>query len=222
VLVSAGPTFEDFDPVRFVGNRSSGKMGIAIAVEAARRGAVTTLVLGPSAIEPPPDVHVVRVRSAADMHAAMLARAGDADVIVMSAAVADYTFESGPARQKLPKDRDTLELRLVRTRDILADLGRWRGDRALPLIVGFAAETHDVVARALAKRAAKRADLIVANDVSRADGGFEVDTNAATFITAGGAEDVPLMSKSALAAQLCDRIQLLLDARRGEHIVTQP
>lgn len=214
VLVSAGPTYEDFDPVRYVGNRSSGRMGLAIAAEAVRRGAKTTVVLGPTAIAPPPEAEVVRVRSAADMHAAMMARAPEADVIIMCAAVADYTFAGGPAAQKLPKDRDSLQLTLVRTRDILADLGRWRGDRPLPVLVGFAAETHDVVARALAKRVAKRVDVIVANDVSRSDGGFEVDTNTATFIAEDGAEDVPLMSKSGLAGRLLDRVQDLIEARR--------
>lgn len=214
VLVSAGPTYEDFDPVRYVGNRSSGRMGIAIAAEASRRGAKATLVLGPTSVDVPPQVEVINVRSAAEMHAAMMVRAPHADVIVMAAAVADYTFEGGPAAQKLPKDHDSLQLRLVRTKDILADLGRWRGDRTLPLIVGFAAETHDVVARALAKRAAKRADVIVANDVSRRDAGFEVETNAATFITEDGAEDLPLMSKDALAGQLLDRIEGLLAERR--------
>ncbi len=214
VLVSAGPTYEDFDPVRYVGNRSSGRMGIAIAAEAAARGAATSLVLGPTSLSAPSGIDVVRVRSAAEMHAAMLARAPEADVIVMSAAVADYTFAGGAASQKLPKERDTLELSLVRTRDILADLGRWRGHRAHPIIVGFAAETTDVVARAQAKRAAKGADLIVANDVSRADAGFDVDTNAATFVTADGTEEVPLMTKAALASRLLDRVRLLLDARQ--------
>ncbi len=191
-------------------------MGMAIAAEAAARGATTTLVLGPTAVEVPSGIEVVRVRSAAEMHAAMLARAPEADAIVMSAAVADYTFAGGAATQKLPKERDTLDLTLVRTRDILADLGRWRGDRALPVLVGFAAETTDVVARAQAKRAAKRADLIVANDVSRSDAGFDVETNAATFVAADGVEDVPLMAKSALAARLLDRIEALLEARRDQ------
>ncbi|MGE3844272.1 MAG: bifunctional phosphopantothenoylcysteine decarboxylase/phosphopantothenate--cysteine ligase CoaBC [Vicinamibacterales bacterium] len=215
VVVSAGPTYEDFDPVRYVGNRSSGRMGIAIATEARKRGARVTLVLGPTSVVVPTEVDVVHVRSAADMHAAMMAHAPQAEIIVMAAAVADYTFEGGPAAQKLPKERHTLQLQLVRTKDILAELGRWRADRPLPVIVGFAAETHDVVARALAKRAAKRADVIVANDVSRHDAGFEVDTNAATLITEDGAEDVPLMSKSALAATLLDRVETLLAERRS-------
>jgi phosphopantothenoylcysteine decarboxylase/phosphopantothenate--cysteine ligase len=217
VLVSAGPTYEDFDPVRFVGNRSSGRMGLAIAGEAARRQAKTTVVLGPTTIDPPASVDAIRVRSAAEMHEAMLSRAAGADVIVMAAAVADYTFDNGPARQKLPKDRDTLQLTLVRTRDILADLSRWRGERDLPVLVGFAAETHDVVARGQAKRAAKRVDLIVANDVSRQDAGFEVDSNAATLLTADGAENLPLMSKQAMAARLMDRIGAMLE-RRGERL----
>ncbi len=214
VLVSAGPTFEDVDPVRFVGNRSSGRMGMAIAAAAAQRGATTTLVAGPTSRPAPPRVAVVNVRSAADMHAAMMARAPEADVIVMAAAVADYTIEGGPSAQKMPKDADTLQLKLVRTRDILADLGRWRADRPLPVIVGFAAETHDVVARALAKRAAKRADIIVANDVSRHDAGFEVETNAATLLSEDGAEDLPLMSKDALAQRLLDHVGQLLAKRR--------
>jgi phosphopantothenoylcysteine decarboxylase/phosphopantothenate--cysteine ligase len=216
VLVSAGPTYEDFDPVRYVGNRSSGRMGVAIAEEALRRGARTTLVLGPSSLEVPPRVDLVRVRSAEDMHLAMMTRAAEADAIVMAAAVADYTFAGGPAGQKVPKERDTLQLTLTRTKDILAELGRWRGERALPILVGFAAETHDVVARALAKRAAKRVDIIVANDVSRSDAGFEVEDNAATFISDEGVDSLPLMSKSALAGRLLDRITTLLEQRKGE------
>jgi phosphopantothenoylcysteine decarboxylase/phosphopantothenate--cysteine ligase len=190
-------------------------MGVAIAAEAAARGAAVTLVLGPSSVEVPAGIEVVAVRSAADMHAAVMARAPEASVVVMAAAVADYTVEGGPAAQKIPKDRDRLQLTLVRTRDVLADLGRWRGDRALPVVVGFAAETHDVVARALAKRAAKRADLVVANDVSRPGAGFEAETNAATLVSAEGAEDLPLMSKPAMAGRILDRIQTLLADRRA-------
>jgi phosphopantothenoylcysteine decarboxylase/phosphopantothenate--cysteine ligase len=149
------------------------------------------------------------------MHEAVMSRAASADAIIMAAAVADYTFAGGAASQKTPKDRDTLQLTLVRTKDILADLGRWRGRRPLPVLVGFAAETHDVIARARAKRSAKGADLMVANDVLRADAGFEVETNAATFVTESDAEDVPLMSKDALAARILDRIQQILETRRA-------
>lgn len=210
VLVSAGPTYEDLDPVRYLGNRSSGRMGIAVADEAARRGARVVLVLGPTAVEPPEGVHVERVRSAADMHRAVFAHAGTADVVVMAAAVADYTPAGGAAAQKVAKEEGDLGLRLVRTRDILADLGAWRGDRRVPVLVGFAAETDEVVAKARAKRARKRVDLIVANDVSRADAGFEVATNAATLVAADGEEDVPLQAKTTLAARILDRVEALL------------
>jgi phosphopantothenoylcysteine decarboxylase/phosphopantothenate--cysteine ligase len=210
VVVSAGPTYEDLDPVRYLGNRSSGRMGVALAAEAARRGAAVTLVLGPSIQEPPAGVTVVRVRSAADMHAAVLDAAARADVIIMAAAVADYTPAGGAQSQKVAKSEGDLVLRLVRTRDILADLGAWRGDRATPVLVGFAAETQDVVSRARAKRVSKRVDLIVANDVSRADAGFDVETNAVTLVDAKGDEAVPVQLKAAVAARILDRIDRLV------------
>ena len=213
VVVSAGPTYEDFDPVRYLGNRSSGRMGVALAAEAARRGAEVTLVLGPSVQEPPPRVTVVRVRSAADMHAAMLDAAPRADVIIMAAAVADYTPAGGMQPQKLAKTDGDLVLRLVRTRDILADLGTWRGGRETPILVGFAAETHDVVANARAKRVQKGVDLIVANDVSRSDAGFDVETNAVTLVDAAGDEAVPVQQKTAVAARILDRIEHLFPGR---------
>jgi phosphopantothenoylcysteine decarboxylase/phosphopantothenate--cysteine ligase len=213
IIVSAGPTYEDFDPVRYVGNRSSGRMGIAIAAEAARRGATVTLVLGPTDVAPPAGVEVVRVRSAADMHAAILPRAQQADAVVMAAAVADYTPAGGARPDKMPKAEGDLQMTLVRTPDILADLGRWRGERPRPVLIGFAAETHDVVARARAKRQAKGADLIVANDVSRPDAGFEVETNAATLVGDGFEDDVPLQRKTELAARLVDRIEWFLASR---------
>jgi phosphopantothenoylcysteine decarboxylase/phosphopantothenate--cysteine ligase len=208
VLVTAGPTYEDLDPVRFVGNRSSGKMGYAIAGEAARRGATVVLVSGPSAV-PVPAVHeVVRVRTAAEMHAAVLGRAPDADVVVMAAAVANYTpLET--AAQKISDDADRLSLDLARTRDILADLATWRAGRGKPLLVGFAAETQDVVARARAKRLRKGIDLIVANDVSRSDAGFESDTNAVTLVDEEGETAVALASKTAVAGTILDHVQRL-------------
>ncbi|PYR03701.1 MAG: bifunctional phosphopantothenoylcysteine decarboxylase/phosphopantothenate--cysteine ligase CoaBC, partial [Acidobacteria bacterium] len=164
VLVTAGPTYEDFDPVRFVGNRSSGKMGFAVAAEAVHRGAEVTLISGPSALEPPPLREFVRVRTAAQMHAAVMARAGDVQVVVMAAAVADYAPDRAP--HKVQKANDTLTLVMHRTPDILADLGlRRRASGRGPVLVGFAAETQDVVTRATEKREKKHADLIVANDV---------------------------------------------------------
>jgi phosphopantothenoylcysteine decarboxylase/phosphopantothenate--cysteine ligase len=212
VVVSAGPTYEDLDPVRYLGNRSSGRMGIAVAEAAARRGARTVLVLGPTSVTPPEGVHVVRVRAASDMHKAVFEHAPSADVVVMAAAVADYTPAGGAAGQKIAKEDGDMGLRLVRTRDILAELGAWRDGRARPVLVGFAAETRDVVARARAKRQRKRVDLIVANDVSRSDAGFEVATNAATFVTAEGDENVPLQAKATFAERILDRIEQLLAA----------
>jgi phosphopantothenoylcysteine decarboxylase/phosphopantothenate--cysteine ligase len=210
VLVTAGPTYEDVDPVRYVGNRSSGRMGFAIAAEAARRGAEVTLVAGPTAIEAPPVREVVRVRRAAEMHQAVLSRADTVDVVIMAAAVADYApAESLP--QKMSKDGASLTLVLRRTPDILGDLGRRRGAaRGRPLLVGFAAETEDVVARAIAKREKKQVDLIVANDVSRAGAGFDVDQNEVTLVGSGGAEHLPLQSKARVAAAVLDRVERLL------------
>ena len=210
ILVSAGPTCEDLDPVRFVGNRSSGRMGFALAAEAVDRGARVVLVSGPCSLEPPAGAEVVGVRSAADMHAAVMGRAAGADAVIMAAAVADYTPGEGARAQKIAKESETLTLTLTRTPDILRDLGRWRGDRRRPVLVGFAAETGDLVPRARAKLEAKRADLIVANDVSRSDAGFDAETNAATLVSPGGATDVPLQSKRGLARVILDRLRGML------------
>jgi len=214
VLVTAGPTYEDFDPVRFVGNRSSGRMGFALAAEAARRGARVTLVAGPSPVAPPTVAELVRVRSAAEMHAAVMAVAERSDVVIMAAAVADYR----PAErrgQKIAKAEGPLVVTLERTPDILADLGRLpgRAARGAPLLVGFAAETTDVAARARAKRETKGIDLIVANDVGAPDRGFEVETNAVTLIDAEGEQEVPLQSKAGVAAVVLDRVERQLVAR---------
>jgi phosphopantothenoylcysteine decarboxylase/phosphopantothenate--cysteine ligase len=210
ILVSAGPTYEDLDPVRYIGNRSSGRMGYAIAAEAARRGAEVVLVTGPTALEPPAVREVVRVRSAAEMHEAVLSRASAMQVVVMAAAVADYT-PADRAEQKVAKSGETLTLQLKKTPDILGDLGRRRlvqGEG--PVLVGFAAETENVVASATAKRERKHADLIVANDVSRKDAGFDVDTNAVTIVGPGGAEALPLQPKSRVAVEILDRVEKLL------------
>jgi phosphopantothenoylcysteine decarboxylase/phosphopantothenate--cysteine ligase len=209
VLVTAGPTYEDLDPVRYVGNRSSGRMGYAVAEEAVRRGAIVTLVSGPSRLQSPAGATLVAVRSAAEMHDAVMAGADASDLIVMAAAVADYT-PAAAEPLKIEKQDGPLTLTLVRTRDILADLGR---RAARPVLVGFAAETHDVVTRARAKLVRKGADLIVANDVSRADAGFDVDTNAVTIVGHDGVEEVPLQSKTSIAARILDRAEVLVAAR---------
>ena len=214
VLVTAGPTYEDIDPVRYVGNRSSGRMGFAIAAEARRRGARVTLVAGPTAVEPPSVDDIVRVRSAADMHAAVMRAAEQADVVVMAAAVADYTPAS-TADQKVAKSDAPLTLTLTRTRDILGDLGTRRAaGKSAPVLVGFAAETGDAATKARAKLARKGVDLVVANDVSLPGVGFDGETNAVTLVDAEGDEAVPLQSKSRVAAVILDRVERLL-ANRG-------
>lgn len=202
VVVSAGPTYEDIDPVRYIGNRSSGRMGLAVASRAHALGARVTVVLGPSALDVPVGPTVVRVRSAREMHGALVEHAADADAVVMAAAVADYTVTTGKASQKLKKDASSFTLQLERTPDILADLGRRRGHAARPVLVGFAAETEDLLTHASGKLRSKGVDLIVANDVSRTDAGFEVDTNQATFVTTTGHEAFPLEHKDALAARI--------------------
>lgn len=214
VLITAGPTYEDVDPVRYIGNRSSGRMGFALAAEAARRGAHVTLVSGPTALEAPASVALQRVRSARDMHGAVLGRADESDVVIMSAAVADYAPEF-PAGEKVAKSGDTLTLVLKKTPDILADLGtrRLAAGRG-PLLIGFAAETSDVVSRAADKLRKKHVDMIVANDVSRRDAGFDVETNAVTMITSDGQEAVPLQSKARIAAAILTRIEAMIAASR--------
>lgn len=210
VLITAGPTFEDIDPVRFIGNRSSGRMGYALAAEASRRGAAVTLVTGPTHLAAPAGAQVVNVRSAAEMHAAVMERVASQDAIVMSAAVADYT-PATPSPSKVKKDEGPVTITLNRTRDILGELGQLPSrQQKRPVLVGFAAETNDVVAYAQGKLRQKGADMIVANDVSRADAGFDVDTNAVTLVTATGTEDVPVQSKHAIAARILDRLEQFL------------
>ena len=214
VLVTAGPTYEDIDAVRYVGNRSSGRMGFAIAGEACRRGAHVTLVAGPTHLEPPLVNDLVRVRSAAQMHEAVMRSAAGVDAVIMAAAVSDYT----PAQRvagKIAKTNAPLEVTLERTKDILGDLGAMRDalGGAAPVLIGFAAETADVVERARAKRSSKKLDMIVANDVSAADRGFDVATNEVTLITQDGEEVVPLQSKEGVAARILDRVETLLSAR---------
>ena len=213
VLVTAGPTREDLDPVRYLGNRSSGRMGFAIADEAVRRGARVTLVAGPTALPAPKVAELVRVRSAEEMHRAVLGRADTADAVVMAAAVADYMPEVR-ADEKVAKGAERITLTLKRTPDILSDLGTRRlTNGTTGVLVGFAAETGDVVARATAKLRAKRADLIVANDVSRTDAGFDVETNEVTLVSAEGATHLPLQSKARVAAAILDRVEQLLASR---------
>ncbi len=201
IVVSAGGTQEDLDPVRYLGNRSSGKMGFALAERAARRGARAVLVSGPSALPDPPGVEVVRVRSALEMEAAITARRGEADAIVMAAAVADYRPAS-PAEHKLKKTEGPMTIELVRNPDILAGLGAWRTG-ARPMLVGFAVETRDLIASARGKLEKKKVDLIVANDASVS---FEKETNRVALVDARGAEELPELPKRCVADRILDRI----------------
>ncbi len=208
-LVTAGGTQEPIDPVRFIGNRSSGKMGFAIAAEASRRGAAVTLVTGPTWLEDPDRVEVVRIRTAAEMRDAVLTRFPDADVVVKAAAVADFRPATA-ASSKIKKDEGLPTITLERTDDILAELGRTKGDQ---LLVGFSAETDDAVAQGRKKLAAKNLDLIVVNVVGQGKG-FEVDHNAAVILGADGTEaEIPLQTKRSMAREICDRIISSLVAR---------
>jgi phosphopantothenoylcysteine decarboxylase/phosphopantothenate--cysteine ligase len=207
IVVTAGPTYEPIDPARFIGNRSSGKMGAALAAAAQRRGADVTLLLGPGAIAPPVGVTVVAIETAAQLEMALSAAAQEADAIIMAAAVADYR-PAKPAERKLKRSQlgARTELALVANPDLLADLGKHRGSKATPLLVGFAAETQDVVANAQAKLAAKRCDLVVANDVSEPGAGFAVDTNRVTLVDHHGVIELPAGTKAEVAHRILDRV----------------
>jgi phosphopantothenoylcysteine decarboxylase/phosphopantothenate--cysteine ligase len=200
VLVSAGPTVEDLDPVRYLSNRSSGRMGYAIAERAQRRGASVVLVTGPVSIPAPHGCQVVNVRSALDMHAAIMAEREQVDAVIMTAAVADYRAKELHT-QKLKKT-DTLTIELVKNPDILAELGAARtGTR--PVLVGFALETQNLVAYARDKLEKKRIDLVVAN---HADDGLGGDTNVATLVHAQGEDALEKLTKHALADRIWDAV----------------
>jgi phosphopantothenoylcysteine decarboxylase/phosphopantothenate--cysteine ligase len=213
VLVTAGPTVEDIDPVRFISNRSSGRMGYRLAEAARDRGARVVLVSGPTSLAAPSGVEYVAVRSAAEMAAAVEARAAAASVVVMAAAVSDYRpAQVAPTKVKKGEGGTTLEL--VRTPDILHGLGAQKGSRVL---VGFAAETDSLRENARAKLAAKNLDLIVANDVTQSGAGFGGETNAAVLIDRDGQEeDVALQTKRELADRILDRVMHLRARMRAQ------
>ncbi len=212
-LVTAGPTIEPIDPVRYISNKSSGKMGYAIAEAARDRGAQVLLVSGHTNLPRPAGVEYLPVDSAAAMLAACLEAYDGCDVVIKAAAVADYRVAE-PAAQKLKKtdDTDEMVLRLVKNPDILAELGRRKTHQ---LLVGFAAETNNVEEYARQKLAKKHADLLVANDVSRADAGFDVDTNQVTIFTAAGDKlTSPLASKRQTADFILDAVRARLDKQQ--------
>lgn len=210
VVIDAGPTHEPVDPVRYLGNRSSGKMGFAIAAAARRRGALVTLVAGPTMLAPPVGVEVVRVETAVEMQDAVDAAASKADAVILAAAVADFRPHR-TASQKLKRGElgKRASLELVENPDILAELGAARRG-ALPVLIGFAAETKDVVANAKKKLASKRCDLIVANDVAEAGSGFGTDTNRVTLVGPDGVEELAQADKAVVAHRILDRVVGLL------------
>jgi len=208
VLVSAGGTREPLDAVRFVGNRSSGRMGVALAAEARRRGAEVTLLGANLAVPAPPGVELVETPTAAELEREALARSAEADVIVMAAAVADYRPAEAPAAKR-PKSTATWTLELHPTADVLAALGERRRDDQL--LVGFAAETGDNgLERAREKLARKGADLFVFNDVSRPDVGFDAADNAVTLLAASGERPVAKAPKDEIAAAILDEVETLI------------
>ena len=220
VLVTAGGTREPFDAVRVITNRSSGKQGYAIASEAARRGATITLVTTVDRAAPAGLAEVVTVETAAEMQDAVMARAAAQDIVVMAAAVADFRPKA-PSDRKSKKEDGPPEILLEPTHDFLVDLGARKP--AGQVLVGFAAETHDLVAHAADKLRRKRLDLIVGNDVAGSDSGFEVDTNRAVLLdAAGGVEELPLMTKAALAAVVVDRIAALHSSGAGRASYDSP
>ena len=206
VIVTAGPNCEPIDPVRFISNRSTGKMGFAMARIAWRRGAEVTLISGPTELTPPRGVRFCPVRTAREMQQAVLEHYAEATLVVAAAAVADYR-PAHVAPQKLKKGEGKVVIELARNPDILADLGRQKGNR---LLIGFATETENVVQNAELKLRSKNLDLIVANDVTQAGAGFAGDTNIVTLIDRNGNhESLPLMSKDEVAHAVYDRVLLL-------------
>jgi phosphopantothenoylcysteine decarboxylase/phosphopantothenate--cysteine ligase len=220
VLVTAGPTYEPIDPVRYLGNRSSGKMGYALAEAALRRGARVALVSGPVALIPPAAAETVFVETAQQMRTAVLDRWERADIIIMAAAVGDYHVKN-PANEKI-KRKGPISLELEPNADILADLGSLRhaAGKHSPVLVGFAAETENLLENARAKLIKKRADVIVLNDVSSAEIGFNSDRNAVTIVTASDAVAVPEASKLEIAQKILDAV--VRERQAKATLVTSP
>lgn len=205
VLITAGGTREAIDPVRFIGNRSSGRMGFAIAEAAERRGARVILISAPTTIAPPAGCEVICVTSAEEMRTAVLQRLSEATVVVMAAAVSDYTMKK-IATQKLKRDGARI-LELEPTKDILSEVVTQRGDRTL--VIGFAAETEDILANGRAKLERKGVDAVVVNDVSSSDLGFDSTRNAGVFLKRDEAVEIPAMSKTEMAERILDEVRRL-------------
>jgi phosphopantothenoylcysteine decarboxylase/phosphopantothenate--cysteine ligase len=217
VLVTAGPTCEDIDPVRFLTNRSSGKMGYAVAEAAARRGAKVILISGPTSLEVPTGVERIDARSTRDMLQAVQAHFQNASIAIFAAAVADYR-PAEPSSSKIKRGKESVSIRLEPNPDILATVAGNKGDR---LVIGFAAETENVAENARKKLAQKNADVIVANDVTAEGAGFDYDTNVVTLFSRDG-RDLPLprMSKMEVAQRILDealRVRGVLRSKPASH-----
>jgi phosphopantothenoylcysteine decarboxylase/phosphopantothenate--cysteine ligase len=210
VLVTAGPTREPIDPVRYIGNRSSGKMGYALAEAALRRGAKVILISGPTALKPPSSAEVIQIQTASEMRDAVMAHLDRATVVIKAAAVADFTVRNAADRKIKRKGAITLELEP--TQDILAEIGKRKGQR---IVVGFAAETNDVLENARKKLESKSLDAIVVNDVSKPGIGFDSERNAVTIITHSGAVEVPESSKWEVAHRVLEAVVRLKAERTG-------
>lgn len=206
IVVSAGGTRENIDPVRFLGNESSGKMGWAVAEAARDRGALVTLIAGPTDLPDPYGVRVLRVRSATEMRDIIVPECADASAVVMAAAVADYQAAEPSAGKLKREGKDGLMLALVSTPDILAEVEKRPG----LVRVGFAAESHDLVSNATHKLTAKGLDLIAANDITAGDAGFGADNNRVVLIDKSGKEELPLMAKYEVAWRILDRVANLV------------
>jgi phosphopantothenoylcysteine decarboxylase/phosphopantothenate--cysteine ligase len=211
ILVTAGPTREPFDPVRFISNRSSGRMGYALASTARQRGGEVTLISGPTNIQPPPGVNFIRVTAAAEMYEEVMKRSREMSVIVKAAAVSDYR-PADISEHKIKKGEQSLEISLERNPDILQELGLRREREKKPnILVGFAAESRDHLDEGRRKLTAKKLDLIAVNDIKAEGAGFEVETNRITLIDKDGtAEELPLLSKEETAHRIWDTVVRLL------------
>jgi phosphopantothenoylcysteine decarboxylase/phosphopantothenate--cysteine ligase len=216
IVITAGGTREPIDPVRFIGNHSSGKMGYALAEAARDRGADVILISAPVALRPPSGLRIQHVNTAQEMAQAVLDNVIGSDALIMAAAVADYRAKQA-VLQKIKKEaQDELVVQLVRNPDILAEVARWREERSLPVVIGFAAETQDLIAHAQDKLRRKNLDMIVANDITAEGSGFGTDTNQVTLLGRNGLmERLPLLSKHEVAHRILDEMKELLNAPEG-------
>jgi len=211
ILITAGPTQEPIDPVRFITNRSSGKMGYALAQAAQMRGGDVTLITGPTHLSPPSGVKVIPVQTASQMFEAAIKQYKSMDIVIMAAAVSDFS-PAKPSSKKIKK-KDQLTLSLVKTPDILEEMGKEKGSAFL---VGFAAETENLITNAQKKLKVKNIDLMVANDVTQPGAGFESDTNIVTLLTPEGkSEKLPKLTKGQLAHKIFDQVMALKSTREG-------